>query len=85
MAEQDLDNPDVGPAFHQMRREAVAQRVDGDRLVELRRARCDTAGRLQGCRADRFMGLSARKKPASRSGEAPVGPQDRQQIGESMT
>jgi hypothetical protein len=33
MAEQHLDNADVGAGFEQMSSEAVAQRMNGDRLV----------------------------------------------------
>src|SRR5688500_18147349 len=34
MAEQDLDVPDVGPAFQQVRRYAVAEGVTTDRLLQ---------------------------------------------------
>ena len=34
MAQQDLDGPQVGAGFQQVGREAVAQGVDGDVLVQ---------------------------------------------------
>ena len=38
MAEQHLDDADIGAGFEQMRGEAVAQRVNGDRLAQIRLA-----------------------------------------------
>ena len=35
MAQQDLDHPDIGVLFQQMRRKAVTKRVRGHLLVDL--------------------------------------------------
>jgi hypothetical protein len=35
MAEQHLDDADIGAGFEQVRGEAVAQRVNGDRLAQI--------------------------------------------------
>src|SRR3954466_5484065 len=53
MAEQRLDNADVSAGFEQMSNEAVAQRVDGDRLVELGCRPRNATGGLQYARIER--------------------------------
>jgi hypothetical protein len=47
MAEQRLDDADIAAGFEQVRGEAVAQRVNGDWLVQIRLAGGQAAGRLQ--------------------------------------
>ena len=44
VAEQNLNDPDVGSVLQKMRREAVAQRVQGDPLGQARRLRCRATG-----------------------------------------
>ena len=46
MAEQRLDNPDVGAGFEQMSSKAVAQRMNSDRLVEFGCCSRDATGGL---------------------------------------
>jgi hypothetical protein len=48
-----LDDPDVGVLFQKVCGEAVAQRVNGDRLAQIRLASGHAAGRLQRRGADR--------------------------------
>jgi len=50
VAEQRLDDADVGAVLQQMRGEAVPQRVHGDPFVELCRGAGGTAGRMQAFR-----------------------------------
>jgi hypothetical protein len=53
MAEQDLDDADIGSRLKQMGGEAVAQGMDGDRFVQASLPRRHTARRLPGGGADR--------------------------------
>ena len=59
MAEQHLDDADIGAGFEQVRGEAVAQRVNGDRLAQLCLACGHAAGRLQRRGADWPIPLTA--------------------------
>ena len=53
MAEQHLDDEDVGARLEQVGGEAVAQRADGDRLAQVGASRSLPAGLLQRrCNAD---------------------------------
>jgi hypothetical protein len=53
VAEQNLDDPDVGSVLQQMRREAVAQRMQSNalrqprRLTADRQAACSTVGSIE--------------------------------------
>src|SRR5437660_2509700 len=76
MAEQNLDDADIGAGFEQVRGEAVAQRVNGDWLAQIRLARRHPAGRLQRRSADRAIPLTAGEQPGTRLGQSPVGAKD---------
>src|SRR4051794_7523640 len=69
---QALDNADVGAGFEQMSSEAVAQRVDGDRLVELGCRTRDAAGGLQYAWIKRPAVILAGKQPMRRPCFPPV-------------
>jgi hypothetical protein len=73
MAEQHLDDADIGSGFEQMRGEAVPQCVNGDRLAQIRLAPGHAAGRLQRRGADQPIPLTAGKQPDCRLGQSPVG------------
>ena len=85
MPQQQLDRPDVGPGLQQMGREAVAQGVDGDVFAQARGAGGLDAGPVhrpggQGPPLD-----LAREEPVSGAGGLPIGAEDFQQPGQSMT
>ena len=80
MAEQHLDHADVGAGFEQMGGEAVAQRMDGDRLAELRRRPSVSARPLQHARVERPALVLARKQPMRRPGFPPIGAQHDEQL-----
>src|SRR3954465_14963292 len=63
MPEQNLNDPDVGPALQKMSDKTVPERVGRDGLADLRLAPCSPAGGLQGADADWRAGLLARKQP----------------------
>ena len=63
MAEQHLDDADVGAGFEQMRGEAVPQGVHRHRLAQLGASCRDPAGLLQRGDADRLARLPAGKQP----------------------
>ena len=62
---QHLDHPDIGLAIEQMRREAVAEGVHGDALVELCGFRGGVTGPVELAGGDRR--LLAGKEPAARA------------------
>src|SRR4051812_18743803 len=70
-----LDNADVGAGFEQMSSEAVAQGVDGDRLIELGCCPRGAAGGLQYARIERPAVVLAGKEPMCRPCFPPVGAQ----------
>ena len=85
VAEQDLDDADVGPALEQMGGEAVAQRVHGHRLGQARRRAADRQAACRTWRCDRPLVVAAGKQPLRRPRQPPIGPQDRSSCGDSMT
>jgi hypothetical protein len=66
--------------FEQVRGEAVAQRVNGDRLAQIRPACGHAAGRLQRRGADRPIPLTAGEQPGRRLGQSPIGAKDAQEL-----
>jgi hypothetical protein len=72
MAEQHLDDADVGAGFEQMRGEAVAQRVNGDRLAQIGLVCGHAAGPLQRRGADRPIPLTDGEQPDSHRRSASV-------------
>ena len=72
VAEQDLDDPDVGSVLQKMRREAVAQRVQRDALRQSSRLDRRPAGGVQHGRIDRMSVIAAREQKRLRPGEPPV-------------
>ena len=81
MPQQALDHPDVDPLLEQVGGEAVAQGVDGDRLVEPGGLDRLAAGALHRAHRDRPGRVRPREQPGARAGAAPVGAQDREQLG----
>src|SRR3954469_5311411 len=79
--EQDLDHPDVGVALQEMRREAVAERVHRDALVELGGLGRSVAGPVELTRGDRLGGLLAGEEPAARALHPPPLPQQVEEVG----
>src|SRR5215210_7028587 len=77
--EQNLNDPDVGPALQKMRGETVPERVGRDRLIDPRPAPCSPAGGLQGAGANRRAGLLAWKQPQSGPRPPPVGAENAEQ------
>jgi hypothetical protein len=63
--EQHVDDADIGAGFEQERGKAVAQRVNGNRLAQIRLARGHAAGRLQRSGADRPIPLAAGEQPGT--------------------
>lgn len=72
--EQDLDDADVGPVLQQVRREAVAQRVDRHALGQSRRLRRRAARRMQHGRREGMVIFATWKEIARRSGETRTPP-----------
>ena len=68
------------PASRQMGGEAVAQRMDSDRLAELRSRPRGTAGGLQYARIERPAVILARKQPMRRPCFPPIGAQHREEL-----
>src|SRR4029078_10800019 len=68
--EQNLDEPDVGVALQEMRREAVAERVHRDAFVELGGLCGGVTGAVELTRGDRLGGVLAGEQTARR-GRAP--------------
>ena len=62
VAEQDLDDPDVGPVLQEMRREAVAERVDRHALRQSGGLRRRAARRMQHGRIDRMVIVPTREE-----------------------
>src|SRR4051812_32801569 len=77
--EQDLDNPDVGPALQKMRGETVPERVGRDGFADPRLSPGSPTGGLQGPGADRCAGLLAWKQPQSGPRPPPVGAENVEQ------
>src|SRR3954466_6768804 len=70
--EQDLDNPDVGPALQKMSGKTVPERVGRDGLADPRLSPGSPAGGLQGADADWRAGLLARKQPQAGPRPPPI-------------
>ncbi len=66
MAEQRLDEADVGAAFQEVRGETVPQGVDGDALSKVRGGTCG----FQRDRMDRVPVVRVRKQPSHCAGRA---------------
>ena len=65
MAEQDLDGPQVGAVLQQVGREAVAERVHGDVLVQPRGAARRLAGFIHRLVGERLTGDISREEPGA--------------------
>ena len=76
MAEQNLDDPDINPAFQEMGGEAVPQRVRRHGLVDPGATPRTPASVLQGGFADVFTRLPAGKQPDAGARPPPVGAQN---------
>src|SRR3954447_4859109 len=79
MPEQNLNDPDVGPALQKMSGETVPERVGRDGLIDPRPSPRSPAGGLQGAGADRCAGLLAWKQPQTGPRPPPVGAQNAEQ------
>src|SRR5215211_1135033 len=79
--EQDLDDPDVGVALQEMRREAVAERVHRNALVELGGLCGGVTGPVELAGGDRLGGLLAGEEPAARPLYEPPLPQEVEKVG----
>ena len=80
MAEQHLDDADIGAVLEQMRGEAVPERVDRHPLVDAGGGPRRAAGRIQHLHVDGAIGVPAGKQPALRLRQTPVDPQDAQKL-----
>jgi len=80
MAEQILDHVNVDALFQEMGREAVAQRVHGDCLVEACGLRRLAASSFQRARRNRPRRIRAGKKPMLKMGPLPIGAEDAEQL-----
>ena len=80
MAEQHLDDADVGAVLQQMGGEAMPQRVDRHLLAQAGRRAGRTAGRMQTCRVDRPVLVAAGEQPVLRPRQAPIAAQDAEQL-----
>ena len=80
MAEQRLDDADIGATLQQVGGEAVAQCVNGDALAETRRGTCRAAGGMQHDRVDRMLGITPGKQPVRGSRQSPIRTQDAEQL-----
>lgn len=80
MAEQHLDDANVGAGFEKMSGEAVAQRMNGDRFAELGCRPCGTASALEHTRIERPALALTRKQPMHRPCFPPVGAQHDEEL-----
>jgi hypothetical protein len=81
VAEQELDCSEVSPAFEQMSRETVPQRVHGHRLREAGINSGVTTGLLKRTNAEMTVGFAPREQPLFRANHPPVCSQDREESG----
>src|SRR3954447_6053718 len=77
--EQDLDNPDVGPALQKMSGKTVPERVGRDGLADPRLSPGSPAGGLQGPGADRRAGFLAWKQPQTGPRPPPISAKNAEQ------
>ncbi|GAC1340118.1 MAG: hypothetical protein NVSMB26_28110 [Beijerinckiaceae bacterium] len=80
MAQQNLDDPDIGAVLQKMRGEAVPQRMDRDPLGEARRGTGRTAGRMQHLDVERLRLVAAGEQPMLRTRQTPIGSQNGEQL-----
>ena len=80
MAQQHLNDADVGAALQQMRGEAVPQRMHRDPLGQARRSASRAAGRMQHLDVERLRLVTAGEQPMLRTRQTPIGPQDGEQL-----
>jgi hypothetical protein len=80
MAEQHLDDAQIGPRLQQVGGKAVTQGVDGDRLSKLRRLARQMAGEAEHLATDRPLSGATRKQKVLRTDDEPVAAQDIQQL-----
>ena len=80
VAEQNLDDPDVGSVLQQMRREAMAQRMQSNALGQPRRLDRRPAGGVQHGWINRMIVIAARERIGRWPGQPPVGAQDAEQL-----
>ena len=76
MAEQDLNDPNVGAALQKMGGEAVPERMHRHPFGQTGRHTSRAAGGMQHLDVDRLYPGSARKQPVMRPGQPPIGAQD---------
>lgn len=74
VAEQYLNDPDVGPAFQKMGGKTVPQRVRGDTLADPRPSSRGTTGRLKSADTHVTTRLLPGKQPQARPCPLPIGP-----------
>src|SRR5262245_55717647 len=79
MAQQNLDGPQVGPAFEQMGREAMAQSVDRDVLAQSGVRASLAADLVDGVGWDGLIRQGAGEEVAAGPNRLPVGTEDLQQ------
>jgi hypothetical protein len=80
VTQENLDDPDVGATFQQMRGEAVTQRVHRHPLGQAGRAAGRATGGVQHLDIDRLGLVTTGKQPVLWPGETPVGAQDAEQL-----
>jgi hypothetical protein len=80
VAEQRLDDANVGAALQQVGGKAVPQSMYGDALAEARCGTCRAAGGMQHNGVDRMAGITPGKQPVRRPRQAPIGAQDAEKL-----
>ena len=80
MAQEHLNDAEVGASLQQMRGEAVPQRVHRRVLGQAGRGAGRTAGGVQHLDIDRLRFVAAGKQPMLRPRQTPVGAQDAEQL-----
>jgi hypothetical protein len=76
VAEQELDDADIGLVLEQMSGKGMPQRMDGDVLGKTRRRNRRTAGGMQHPRLDRLVS-SAPRETVGRKADLELPPKDR--------
>lgn len=85
MAEQHLDDADISSVLQKMGRKTVPQGVYCHMLAQTGREAGGTTGGVQHGRIKRPLAIATWKQPVRWSGKTPIGPQDSQKLGESIT
>ena len=80
MAEQRLDDPNIGPLLQKVRGEAVPQCMHADLLGDASGLARRPARRMQNGDVDCTVFIAARKQKALRTGKLPIGAQNAEQV-----